>query len=122
MIITVTMNPAIDKTIDVDQLQKGELNRIKGVEKDVGGKGINVSKTINELGGKSTAIGFIAGDAGKTIEHVLNREGIQTDFIEVEGVTKMYFSYWLEVFRRALKKIFTRESSASCMEKVQKSS
>ncbi|MDD3361188.1 MAG: 1-phosphofructokinase [Hespellia sp.] len=88
MIITVTMNPAIDKTIDVDQLQKGELNRIKSVEKDVGGKGINVSKTINELGGKSTAIGFIAGDAGKTIEHVLNREGIQTDFIEVEGETR----------------------------------
>ena len=46
MIVTVTMNPAIDKTVDIDRLQHGGLNRIQKVEYDAGGKGINVSKTI----------------------------------------------------------------------------
>ena len=55
MIITVTMNPAIDKTVEIDCLQQGGLNRISKVEYDAGGKGINVSKTIFELGGKSIA-------------------------------------------------------------------
>ena len=55
VIITVTMNPAIDKTVEIDCLQQGGLNRISKVEYDAGGKGINVSKTIFELGGKSIA-------------------------------------------------------------------
>lgn len=53
VIITVTMNPAIDKTVEIDCLQQGGLNRISKVEYDAGGKGINVSKTIFELGGKA---------------------------------------------------------------------
>ncbi|HBE86771.1 MAG TPA: 1-phosphofructokinase, partial [Lachnoclostridium sp.] len=53
MIVTVTMNPAIDKTVDIDRFERGDLNRIKRVESDAGGKGINVSKTIKELGGES---------------------------------------------------------------------
>lgn len=88
MIITVTMNPAIDKTIDIDRLERGGLNRIKHVELDAGGKGINVSKTIYELGGKSIATGFVAGNAGKIIENVMNQLGIQTDFVQVEGETR----------------------------------
>ena len=63
MIVTVTMNPAIDKTVDIDALERGGLNRIQHVELDAGGKGINVSKTIHALGGKSVATGFIAGNA-----------------------------------------------------------
>ncbi len=88
MIITVTMNPAIDKTIEIDELLPGGLNRIKKVEYDAGGKGINVSKTIHELGGSSIAVGFLGGNAGKTIESVLNAWGIQNDFIWVEGETR----------------------------------
>ena len=61
MIITVTMNPAIDKTVELEQLERGSLNRLKNVIMDVGGKGINVSKTIKELGGDSIATGFIGG-------------------------------------------------------------
>ncbi len=68
MIVTVTMNPAIDKTIDIDKLQHGGLNRIQKVEYDAGGKGINVSKTIRELGGKSIAAGFLGGNAGRMQE------------------------------------------------------
>lgn len=88
MIVTVTMNPAIDKTVDIDALERGGLNRIHHVELDAGGKGINVSKTIHELGGKSIAVGFIAGSAGKIIRSVLDDWGIENDFIEVSGETR----------------------------------
>ena len=88
MIITVTMNPAIDKTIDIERLERGGLNRIKNVEMDAGGKGINVSKTIHALGGNSLATGFLGGKAGEMIEGVLKKYGIQTDFIYVDGETR----------------------------------
>lgn len=88
MIVTVTMNPAIDKTVEVDELRPGGLNRIKKVEYDAGGKGINVSKTIRELGGQSVAVGFLGGNAGKTIENVLKSKGISSDFIWVDGETR----------------------------------
>lgn len=88
MIVTVTMNPAIDKTVDIDRLVHGGLNRINHVEYDAGGKGINVSKTIRELGSKSIAAGFLGGNNGRTIENVLKEKGIETDFVWVEGETR----------------------------------
>ncbi|MBP3489984.1 MAG: 1-phosphofructokinase [Roseburia sp.] len=88
MIITVTMNPAIDKTIEIDRLVAGGLNRIRKVEYDAGGKGINVSKTIRELGGESIATGFIGGNAGNTIATVLEEKGITCDFVTVDGETR----------------------------------
>lgn len=88
MIVTVTMNPAIDKTVEIDTLMPGGLNRIKKVEYDAGGKGINVSKTICELGGESIATGFLGGNAGQMIENVLNDWKIQYDFIWVDGETR----------------------------------
>lgn len=88
MIVTVTMNPAIDKTVEIDALKPGGLNRIKKVEYDAGGKGINVSKTIKELGGESIATGFLGGNGGKTIENVLNEKKIRNDFIWVDGETR----------------------------------
>ena len=92
MIVTVTMNPAIDKTVDIDALERGGLNRIQKVEYDAGGKGINVSKTIRELGGTSIAAGFLGGNAGRTIEAVLNRHperfylGGRRDTHEYKGI------------------------------------
>ena len=88
MIVTVTMNPAIDKTVEIGYLQQGGLNRISKVEYDAGGKGINVSKTICELGGKSIATGFLAGNAGRTIKNVLYEKGIQNDFVWIKGETR----------------------------------
>lgn len=88
MIVTVTMNPAIDKTVDINRLERGELNRIKHVETDVGGKGINVSKTIQALGGVSIATGFIGGNSGTVIKQVLQGMDIATDFVEVAGETR----------------------------------
>ena len=88
MIVTVTMNPAIDKTVDVEILERGGLNRIKHVELDAGGKGINVSKTIHEIGGSSIVTGFIAGNTGKIIKNVMDEWKIVSDFVEVSGETR----------------------------------
>lgn len=88
MIVTVTMNPAIDKTIEIETFVHGGLNRIKTAVYDVGGKGINVSKTINELGEKTYATGFLAGNNGRTIINILNKLGIENDFVWVDGETR----------------------------------
>lgn len=88
MIITVTLNPAIDKTIEIESFIHGGLNRIQRVEYDAGGKGINVSKTICKLGGESIATGFLAGNGGRTILEVLKQNGIACDFVEVQGETR----------------------------------
>lgn len=88
MIVTVTMNPAIDKTVEIESLIRGGLNRIKRVEYDAGGKGINVSKTIRELGGESVATGFLGGNNGRTIASVLKEKRISEDFVWVDGETR----------------------------------
>lgn len=85
MIITVTMNPAIDKTVDLERLVCGGLNRLKNVIVDAGGKGINVSKTIQELGGETIATGFLGGSGGQLIQKVLKEQGIKADFIEIKS-------------------------------------
>lgn len=85
MIITVTMNPAIDKTVELEQLERGGLNRLKNVIMDVGGKGINVSKTIKALGGETIATGFIGGSGASLIEKVLKEQGIKSDFVEIKN-------------------------------------
>ena len=88
MSITVTMNPAIDKTVEIPLLRAGGLNRIQKVEYDAGGKGINVSKTIRELGGESIAAGFLGRNAGRIIQHVLDEKQIRHDFVWVKGETR----------------------------------
>ena len=88
MIVTVTMNPAIDKTVEVEKFVCGGLNRIRKVEYDAGGKGINVSKTICELGGQSVATGFVGGNSGQVIDKVLKNYGVASDFVWVSGETR----------------------------------
>ena len=88
MIVTVTMNPAIDKTVDLEHFEHGSLNRLTNVIMDAGGKGINVSKTVKELGGETLATGFVGGSGGNLIEKVLKEEGIKTDFVQVGGETR----------------------------------
>lgn len=89
MIITVTMNPAIDKTVDLEQLVQGGLNRLKNVIVDAGGKGINVSKTIKALGGETVATGFLGGSGGVLIHKVLKEQGIRADFVEIKNEVRI---------------------------------
>lgn len=83
MIYTVTFNPALDYMISLDRLVPGALNRMDREQWNVGGKGINVSRVLHNLGHESTAWGFIAGFTGKEIRKSLEKEGICTDFIEL---------------------------------------
>jgi 1-phosphofructokinase len=88
MIITVSLNPAIDKTAELDALCTGQLNRLRNVLTDIGGKGINASKTISALGGTSIATGFAGGVTGEDIVHSLELMGITADFVRVNGITR----------------------------------
>ena len=91
MIYTVTFNPAIDYVVRLDApLEVGEVNRAKGEDCVLGGKGINVSGVLAELGCKSVALGFVAGETGAWLERGLAAQGIDTDFIHLEkGMTRI---------------------------------
>ncbi len=89
MIITVTMNPAIDKTASLHKIEIGSLNRMQHVINDVGGKGINVSKVVQVLGGKTICTGFIAGSNGDWIIQQLDILGLKHDFVKVSGNTRI---------------------------------
>lgn len=88
MIITVTLNPAMDKTVEVDELIPGETNRVKSQRSDPGGKGINVSRVLRTLGASSMAMGFVSGSVGRFVEASLNEVGILDDFIRTPGQTR----------------------------------
>lgn len=89
MIVTVTMNPAIDKTVDVESFVHGGLNRVKHIIMDAGGKGINVSKTIKALGGDSIATGFLGGNNGNAIANMLESDQVKAQFVIVDGETRI---------------------------------
>ncbi len=88
MILTVTLNAAIDKRYVVDDFKVNEVNRVLECDYQPGGKGINVSKAATIAGANVTATGFIAGYAGGYIENELKKRDIKTDFINVLGESR----------------------------------
>lgn len=88
MIITVTLNPAVDHTLDLDHLTLGDTNRVQDSRIDPGGKGINVSRVLAELGRESMASGLAPGSLGKFVEHSLLERGILCDFVHTRGQTR----------------------------------
>ena len=88
MIYTVTLNPAVDKTIYVDNFTLDAVNRVSSIRQDAGGKGINVSKTIQQLGGTSTAVAFLGGASGSFITSALDEMGIPVRAFAAEGDTR----------------------------------
>lgn len=84
MVYTVTFNPAIDYVVRIGEMKLGATNRSEGEELYFGGKGINVSIVLQELGIKSKALGFVAGFTGEAIEKGLADMGIDTDFVRLE--------------------------------------
>lgn len=88
MICTVTLNPALDRTVTVSKLCPGEVNRALGSRTDPGGKGINVSMTLKKLGVDSCAMGFLAGETGKLVEKLAKERGLHTEFTFVPGETR----------------------------------
>ena len=90
MIYTVTFNPAIDYVVRLDrELKVGDVNRARGEDCVLGGKGINVSGVLAELGCESVALGFVAGETGAWLERGLAAQGLKTDFVHLEhGMTR----------------------------------
>ena len=90
MIYTVTLNPAIDCLLTVDALQPGHIHRSREEQVVWGGKGINVSQTLQSLGVPSVALGFTAGFTGQALRQGLEAEGLATDFIQLAaGLTRI---------------------------------
>ncbi len=90
MIYTITFNPAVDVVISVDSLQLGGINRTTSQEIYYGGKGVNVSNVLRNLGRESTAWGFLAGAIGHAMEQALTEDGLTCDFVMLpEGETRI---------------------------------
>lgn len=88
MIITVCLNPAVDKMVTVDCFVPGGINRVVSVRRDPGGKGINVAKMVRRLGGDTLALGIVGGENGAYIRNQLSKMGIPHDFIYREESTR----------------------------------
>lgn len=89
MIYTITLNPSFDYYMELDELQTGEINRSKVEHLEVGGKGINVSKVLKELGTESTVCGFYAGMIGEAIVEQTKKMGFKTNWINVKGNSRI---------------------------------
>lgn len=89
MIYTLTLNPSVDYIVQLESIQLGELNRTTRETKFPGGKGINVSRVLSQLGLTSRALGFNGGFTGRYIEEYLQNEKIETDFIKVNEDTRI---------------------------------
>ena len=84
MVYTVTFNPAVDYVVQADDITVGSVNRTRSEKIYFGGKGINVSMVLAELGVKSKALGFVAGFTGEAIEKGVLESGIEADFVRLE--------------------------------------
>ena len=90
MIYTVTFNPALDYVIRMENLKLGTVNRSSAEAVYYGGKGINVSTVLKNIGVDSVALGFVAGFTGKEIEEGVKNMGVATDFIKLpEGMSRI---------------------------------
>ncbi|WP_018921767.1 1-phosphofructokinase [Salsuginibacillus kocurii] len=89
MIYTVTLNPAIDYMVKMSELQAGHVNRAQEDLKTPGGKGINVSTVLNQLGLQNKAFGFAGGFTGRYLQEELQKRSIDTDFTEIEADTRI---------------------------------
>ncbi len=97
MILTVTLNAAIDKRYVVEGFRTGEVNRVKECTYVPGGKGLNVSKPASIYGAEVVATGFVGGHAGAYIEDALKPFGIRSAFYHVDAESRSCINIWDEV-------------------------
>ena len=90
MIYTLTLNPALDYYLNVDNFNEGAINRAKDGRVVPGGKGINVSVVLKNLGKESLSLGFVAGDTGKIFKNMISSMSLKSDFVELpDGNTRI---------------------------------
>lgn len=85
MITTICLNPAIDKTVEVETLEIGELNRILTVRRDMGGKGLNVATVAHRLGMETQCLGIVGEDGAARLTAMMDAEGFHHGFMQVPG-------------------------------------
>ncbi|MEN6356874.1 MAG: 1-phosphofructokinase [Armatimonadota bacterium] len=88
MISTVTLNPALDKTIHISKLAPNDTNRVISLETDAGGKGINCSRMLSRLGAETTALAFLGGNTGDFIRMVLDKAEIDLEIVPTQRPTR----------------------------------
>ncbi len=104
MILTVTLNPMLDKTVSVDRLRRGEIHRAASLDCVVGGKGVNVSRQLQNFGVETVATGLLGGEVGLQLVRLLTAEGILHDFFRIAGMTREGVTYrepdgsWTAIF------------------------
>lgn len=89
MVITVTLNPALDKTLTINNFTLGTVNRASNIRQDIGGKGINVSKVLSNFNVGSVCTGFLGGMLENYFERELEARNIETRFIHIENNTRI---------------------------------
>lgn len=89
MIITISFNPAIDQTIDINNYKYTGINRVEHMEIDAGGKGINVAKNLKVLSENPVILGFIGGRIGNIFKDMINNLQIKNDFTYIYGETRI---------------------------------
>jgi 1-phosphofructokinase family hexose kinase len=104
MVLTVTLNPMLDKTVAVDRLRRGEIHRASRIDCVVGGKGVNVSRQLQRFGVETVATGLLGGEVGTQLTRLLSSEGLLHDFYRIAGMTREGVTYrepddsWTAVF------------------------
>ncbi len=88
MILTVTLNPAVDKTCELEKLLPGEVNRLTKSSSVAGGKGINVTKVLRQFHMPVAAVGFLGGSGGRLIEDAMEKMGVECHFTRIQGETR----------------------------------
>lgn len=88
MIVTVTLNPSVDINYKLNSLQLDGVNRVADVSKTAGGKGLNVTRVLRQLGKDVAATGFVGGHLGEFIKEETEKLGARSDFLSVEGETR----------------------------------
>ncbi len=89
MIYTVTFNPSLDYYVQVNNIKSGMVNRTSAERLAVGGKGLNVSLALQNMGNETLALGFVAGFTGAAIRDKVTKLGLNHDFIEVDGQSRI---------------------------------
>lgn len=92
MIVTITPNPSLDRSFELERLSRGGINRATADRVDPGGKGVNVSRALNAAGHRTTAVLPLGGFSGMLLSELLSRQGIEVASVSVRGDTRINVS------------------------------
>ena len=92
MILTITANPSVDISYQIDELNIDGVSRTEKVSKTAGGKGLNVGNVLQSLGADVAHSGFIGGALGEFIKDTLGKKGQEARFVEIDGATRNFIA------------------------------